>query len=135
MNAFIVELQNKPGELAKVTKAIADRAVNITGFSGSVCGNSGTAIYVTADDAATRQALDGARAKYRETEYVTVRLPDRPGTLAEATKLLADANVNIEAAFPTGMSAGNAHVAFVTDNPSKAKSALREWILEPTFSR
>jgi hypothetical protein len=37
---------------------------------------------------------------------------------------LAEAGVNIEAIFPTGMSGGEVSVAFVTDNPTKAKEAL-----------
>ncbi len=135
MNAFIVDLKNKPGELAKAAKTIADRAINVTGFGGTVCGDSGTAVFLTSDESGTRQALAGGQFKYREVEYQTVRLPDRPGTLAEATRRLADAGINIEAAIPTGMSGGNVHLAFLTDNPTKAKQALSEWILEPAYSR
>ena len=42
MNAFIVDLKNKPAELAKVTEAIAQKGIDITGFSGSTCGDNGT---------------------------------------------------------------------------------------------
>ena len=35
MNAFIVDLENKPAELAKVAEAIAEKGIDITGFSGS----------------------------------------------------------------------------------------------------
>lgn len=135
MIAFIVDLKNKPGELAKAAKTIADRAINVTGFSGSVCGDSGTAVFLTSDESGTRQALNGGQLKFHEVEYQTVRLADRPGTLYEATKRLADAGVNIQAAIPTGMSGGNVHLAFLTDNPQKAKQALSEWILEPAYSR
>ena len=51
------------------------------------------------------------------------------------TRKLASAGVNIEAAIPTGMSGGNVHIAFVTDNPSKAKEALGEFFLTPSYSR
>lgn len=135
MIGFIVDLKNKPGELAKAAKTIADRAINVTGFSGTVCGDSGTAVFLTSDESGTRQALNGGQFKYREVEYQTVRLADRPGTLYEATKRLADAGVNIQATIPTGMSGGNVHLAFLTDNPQKAKQALSEWILEPAYSR
>ena len=35
MNAFIVDLKNKPGELAKVAEAIAGQGVNIHRFHRS----------------------------------------------------------------------------------------------------
>jgi hypothetical protein len=66
---------------------------------------------------------------------VTVGLPDQPGTLAQATRKLANAGVNIEAAVPTGMSSSNVHIAFATDNPIRAKDALSEWLLVGTYSR
>jgi hypothetical protein len=43
--------------------------------------------------------------------------------------------VNIEAAIPTGMAGGTVHIAFATDNPSKAKEALGEFLLTPALSR
>ena len=135
MNAFIVDLKNKPGEVARVTEAIAQKGINITGFSGAVCGDSGSVTLVTNDETGTKRALTESGKTFREIELVTVTLADRPGTLAAAARALANAGINIEAAIPTGMSEGKAHVAFATDNPSKAKEALREWLLEPAHSR
>jgi hypothetical protein len=34
MNAFLVDLENKPGALATVAEALAAKGVNITGVSG-----------------------------------------------------------------------------------------------------
>jgi hypothetical protein len=51
------------------------------------------------------------------------------------TRKLANAGVNLVAAIPTGMSGGNVHVAFATDNPSKAKEALGEYLVTPAYSR
>ena len=53
---------------------------------------------------------------------------NRPGSLADVARRLAKAGVNIEAAFPTSMAGGNAHVAFATDDPAKAKEALGELV-------
>ena len=135
MNAFIVDLKNKPGELAKVIEAISQKGINVTGFSGAVCGDSGSVTLLTNDETGTKRALAEPAKSFREVEIVTVSLADRPGTLATAVRQLANAGINIEAAFLTGMSGGNAHLAFATDNPSKAKEALRQWLLEPAYSR
>ena len=135
MNAFIVDLKNKPGELAKVTEAIASKGIDITGFSAAVCSETGSVAFVTNDETGTRQALTDGHWKYRPIELVTASLADRPGSLAQATRRLANAGINIEAAVPTGMSGGNVHVGFVTDNPGKAKEALGEMLLVAAYSR
>ncbi len=124
MNAFIVDLKNKPGEFGKVAEAIAAKGTNITSFSGATCGDSGTVVLVTSDDAATRQALTQGQWKYRPIDLVTASLPDRPGTLAEVTKALGQAGVNIEAALPLGMAGSNVQIAFATDDPVKASAVV-----------
>jgi hypothetical protein len=135
MNAFIVDLKNKPGEFAKVAESIAEKGIDITAFSGATCGDSGSVVLLTSDEAGTRRALSDGQWKHRPVELVTVALADQPGTLAQATRRLANAGVNIEAAVPTGMSGGNVHIAFATDNPAKAKDALAEWLLVGAYSR
>jgi hypothetical protein len=135
MNAFIVDLKNQPGEFAKVAESIAEKGIDITAFSGATCGDSGSVILLTSDEAGTRRALSDGQWKHRPIELVTVALADQPGTLAQAARRLANAGVNIEAAVPTGMSGNNVHVAFATDNPTKAKEALGEWLLVGAYSR
>jgi len=135
MNAFIVDLRNKPGELAKVTEAIAAKGIDITGFSGATCADSGTVALLTNDDAGTRSALTDGHWTYRPFEVVTASLANKPGSLAQAARRLANAGINIEAAVPTEMSGGNVHVGFVTDNPTKAKEALGDLVLVAAYSR
>ena len=135
MNAFIVDLKNKPGEFAKVAEAIAGKGINISGFSGATCSDNGSVALITNDEAATRRVLADGGWKYRDLEVVSASLTDQPGTLAQVARKLANAGINIEAAIPTGMSGGNVHVGFVTDNATKAKEALREWLLVGAASR
>jgi hypothetical protein len=124
MKAFLVDLENKPGELARVTEAIAKKGINIEGVSGATCGTSGRLAIVTKDESGTRAALDAAMCTFKEMEATEVGLRHEPGTLAKAARRLADAGVNIEAIFPTGMQGNEISVAFVTEQPAKAKEAL-----------
>ncbi|HYM84824.1 MAG TPA: ACT domain-containing protein [Candidatus Dormibacteraeota bacterium] len=135
MNAFIVTLPDRPGALASVTEALAHKGINITGFSGATCGDSGTICILTNDESGTREALRDSRWKARERELVVASLADRPGSLAEAARRLADAGVNIEAAVPTGMSGGNISVAFATDQPDKARKALGTEVMTGAHQR
>lgn len=124
MNAFLVELDNKPGALATLAEAIAAKGVNITGVAGASCGDGGRVAIVTADDATTRMALQDGGHDFKEMEVTETQLRHEPGTLARAARRLAEAGVNVEAIFPTGMSGGDVSVAFVTNNPMKARDAL-----------
>jgi hypothetical protein len=128
VNAFIVDLKNKPSELAKVTEAIAQKGIDITGFSAAACGDSGTLAFATDNEAETHRALTGGAWTFRTIELVEASLVNRPGALAEVARKLAKAGVNIEAAFPTGMIGGSVHVAFVTDDQTKAKETVRELV-------
>jgi hypothetical protein len=130
MNAFVVELINKPGELAKLAEAIAHRGINITGFTGAA---SGSVCLMTNDEEGTRRALVDAYYMPIEIELVPVSLADKPGTLAGAARLLGDAGVNIEAVFATGSSVGNVRLAFATDDPAKARIVLGDVVLAGTM--
>lgn len=126
MNAFIIELEDRPGALAGVAEAIAGRGINITGVSGIASGPRGTIAAITNDEAGTRSALDGAGIMYREIGLVSASLEDRPGTLAAAARRLADAGVNIEILIPTGMDAGKITLAIGVADVEAAKRALGE---------
>jgi hypothetical protein len=128
MNAFIVELKNKPGELARVTEAIAQKGINILGFTGATCGDSGSIVLLTNDEAGTKSALQGIGTPARSVELVVATLENQPGTLAAVARRLASAGVNIEAALPTGMEGGRINVAFATDNPAKARQVIGETV-------
>lgn len=124
MNAFIVELEDKAGELARVTGAIAEKGIDIVGFAGATAGGKGAVVLLTNDEAGTRRVLQGARVTVREVETIAASLEAKPGSLAEAARKLADAGVNIEAAMPTGMIGDKVTVAFATSEPAKARAAL-----------
>jgi hypothetical protein len=125
MNGFIVDLKNEPGSLAKLTEAIAAKGINITAFSGATSGGCGAAALLTNDEEGTRRTLADAGFTTREIEVASTSIEHKPGGLAAVARKLADAGVNIEAAFVTGVTDdGNPTVAFLTDQPAKAKSIL-----------
>lgn len=124
MRAFIVELQNRPGSLAATAEAIAAAGINIEGVAGLAMGSSGAVAVITGDEAGTRRALDDASFTYRDVELVTAALDNQPGTLAAATKRLADAGVNVELLTPVGMDGGKVTVAFGVADAAAARTAL-----------
>src|SRR6478736_1450150 len=101
MHAFLVELENKAGELARITEAIAAKGIDIKGVSGSTCGSSGSLALMTDDEAKTRTVLTESRSKFREIEATEASIAQAPGSLAKVARRLADGGVNVEALMPT----------------------------------
>jgi hypothetical protein len=124
VNAFLIDLENRPGSLADTAAALGEKGININGVAGATSGGTGTIALVTNDESATRSALQGIDCKFREVALVSAALEDKPGVLADAARRLADAGVNIEALFPTGMEGSKITLAFAVDNVEAAKQAL-----------
>ena len=80
MRAFIVELQNRPGGLAALAEAIAERGINITNLAGVTCGGSGSVGLLTNDEASTKTVLDGGSFSYRQIDLISAALEDKPFT-------------------------------------------------------
>lgn len=124
MTAFIVQCQNRPGEIARISEAVAKQGINITSLGSVAWGDTGAVGLLTADERGTRDALTKSGLKYKEIETVEFAVADRPGTLAEATRKLANAGVNIEFLTPTGMSGTQVRVTAAVDNAPAARQAL-----------
>jgi hypothetical protein len=55
---------------------------------------------------------------------LTISCENRPGTLAELTKILSEANVNI-VAFNAGSAGAMGYIQLIVTNPNKAKKVLK----------
>lgn len=132
MNAFVVELKNIPGEMARVTETLAEKGINVLpcGFGAADQFLLG---FVTADDDGSRTALKDAGIPLRELPVVTVSLEDKPGTAAAANRALADAGVNIEAFFPVGCDEARYTFAVCVDDVEGARRALGDRVVEFTY--
>lgn len=124
MNAFLIDVENRPGELARVTEAIAAKGADIMAVSGTTMGDRGKVAIITDDEEATSAALRGAGCSFRMTDAAEISLRGEPGALARATRRLAEGEVNIEAIMVIGMNGNEVKVVFVTDAPAKAKTIL-----------
>jgi hypothetical protein len=124
MNAFLVDLENRPGELARVTEAIAAKGVDILAISAMAAGDRGRVAIITNDEEPAAAALRSAGCSFRMTDAAEVSLRAQPGSLAQATRRLAEGEVNIEAVMVMGMDGDDVRVAFLTDAPAKAKTIL-----------
>jgi hypothetical protein len=118
-----VILQDRPGELARLGQATGEAGVNLQGMC-AFTGEGRGIIHVLVDDAkaaAARQALEEAGMGVAdEREVLVVDIEDRPGTLGELARSLAEASVNIELAYTTF----GVKLVVATDDIDSARAAL-----------
>ncbi len=127
---YLVEAANRPGEFARVTDVIAQRGVNIEAWSLGY-GSHGAMAFLGHDEKGIKSALTAEGISYKEIPCLTIWLEDKPGTVAQITKRLATAGVNIEFFAPVEHKAdGRATVAIGVDNLDAARTALSDQLVE-----
>jgi hypothetical protein len=94
---LVIDIENVPGALAEVAAAISDAGVNI---AAATCLGSGDRaelhILVPHPGAARHSLAISHLAVSREREVVVVDVEDRPGVLADLTRLIAKAGVDLD---------------------------------------
>ncbi len=127
---FVIQLDNHPGELAHVARALAARGIDIHHVSCVGAGPLACMFVTTGDDEVTRGVLQGLGHKFIEGRPVMVEIPDGPGGLAEVSERLAEAGVNITGMLPVGRKPGLVEMTFCVDDEVKAREALGLTALE-----
>ena len=96
---FAIRLEDRPGTLGKVSRALAERGVNILALQS--CPSEGKSLVrIVVDNPTTgRTVLGNERVTFTETDIAQVKLPHRPGELARAALRLGEANININHAY------------------------------------
>jgi hypothetical protein len=94
---LVIDVENTPGALARVAAAISDAGVNI---AAATCIGGGERaelhILVKHAEAAKHSLAISHLAVSREREVVVVDVEDRPGVLADLTRRIAKAGVDLD---------------------------------------
>jgi len=122
-----IQLTNHAGDLARVAQALARRGVNIKALAGMSIGDTAMARILPDDIVVARSALEAAKIRFSESEVHLVLLENKAGILADVTHRLAEAGINLEAVYVTGIADDLVELAIVSDNPKKAKKILEEF--------
>jgi hypothetical protein len=95
-----IQLEDRPGTLGTLSKALADRGVNILALQSIPAeGKKSTVRLVTDNPTTVKTVLDNQRLKYTEAEVAQVKLANRPGELARVASQLGEGNININYAY------------------------------------
>jgi hypothetical protein len=126
MRQFVVFVEDKLGELARVTEALAQSAVNIRGLATDRVGQKPAIKVITDDEHSTRKALKRSGFEFEEMEVFVIDLIDRPGEIAKVARRAAKAGVNVDSVYLIGKKGTPAAIAIGTADQKKAKKLLEE---------
>ena len=89
---FTVQLDDRPGALARVATALAERGVNITGIVGVAEDTDGALMLTTSDPSLTREAFGSLELPYEEHDPTGGLVPERMPAVRQG---LADRGMNV----------------------------------------
>ena len=121
---FTISVDNQPGAVAGIAKALGNAKVNILSLLGTAQGTAGTIQLIVDDARRAKKALDSARISYQETPAEAYDLPNKPGALAQYLDKLAAKGVNLNSIHATAAKGGKkAVVVYTAEAAVKAATA------------
>ena len=125
MKDLAIALDNRPGALAEMGKALGNAGVSVEGGGVWLFDGKAVAHFLFADGDAARKALKSVGIPVLgERDVVVVRLKqDAPGQLGKIADRMALAGVNIEAQY----SDHNNQLILVVDDIAKANEVATAW--------
>ena len=121
---FTIAVENRPGAVAEIAKALGNAKVNILSLLGTSQGTSGTIQLVAEDARRAKKTLDEAKISYQETAAEEYELPNKAGALAQYLEKLATKGVNLNSIHATASKGGRkAVVVYTAEAEAKAVQA------------
>jgi hypothetical protein len=118
---LVIDIENTPGALAEVAAAISDAGVNIAAATCIGTGERAELHILVPHAEAARHMLGISHVGVsREREVVIINVEDRPGVLADLTRKIARAGINLELVYV----ATNNRVVFGAADVDALRTAL-----------
>jgi len=119
-----ITVQNQPGAVAAIAKALGSAKVNVLALLGTARGAAGTVQLVVEGAKRAKKVLDKAKLVYQETRVEQHELANKPGALAQHLEKLAAKGVNLSSIHGTGLKGGKKGVlGFPREAQAKASEA------------
>ena len=88
--------RNRPGELVKVTKVLAENGIQIRALTVAETADFGILRVIVDKPDKAAEVLTEKNILVGKTEILAVKMDDKPGGLNQIAEILGSANVNIE---------------------------------------
>lgn len=119
---IVIEVENKPGELAKLAAAVSDAGVNLAAATFTGTGDAAQLHILVKHAEPVRHALAITHADIHpvEREVVVVDMGENPALLGDLAREIGDAGVNIDTVYV----ATNNRVVFHSNDMAGLRKAL-----------
>jgi hypothetical protein len=119
-------LENKPGGLSSVTKALRDAGINIRALSLADTSDFGILRLIVDNVVKAKEVLNNSGFAVGKTHVVAVEVPDKPGGLYSILDLLTGKGINVEYMYAFVERSGeNAVIIFRFDSTDEAINELQ----------
>ncbi|MBN3037401.1 MAG: hypothetical protein JW834_03065 [Candidatus Diapherotrites archaeon] len=126
MREFVIEIENKPGALARVCSSLGQKKINIKAVAIDRVGSQGFVRLVTNDPELTSKTLEDGGYLFSENDVVVRGFVDEPNQLGDVATKLASQGVNIESVYLLNSKNDRTHVVFVLDDPERGARVLSQ---------
>jgi hypothetical protein len=128
MQDLTIELDDRPGALARMGEALGRAGVSVEGGGAWTVDGRGVAHFLVADGEAARQALESAGIRVLACRDVLLQrlAQDEPGQLGALTRRMAEAGVNIEVLYSDHAN----QLVLVVDDLDAGRRVSRAWTRE-----
>ena len=109
---FTVFMEDRPGTLGKVCRALADRGVNLLALQSFPIGGTSVTRIIADNPTTAKTVLNSEQLTCTEVDVIQVKLSNRPGEVARVASRLGEANININYAYCGLEPATNAPLMF-----------------------
>lgn len=121
-----VWVENSPAELKRVTQALAEAKVNITGIACRESPKLRPIHLLVSNVAKACSVLSSLGLRVTEEEVLRITVPDKPGALRDITEHFAEANIHVEYAYGVVTQGGKkADIVFAVSDLLGATRALK----------
>ena len=124
MRDFAIHMTHRPGELERITDALARSGVNLKSVAALAIDNKAMLRLIPDDVERARTAFRESNIHFEETEVISVLLENHAGELAALASKMAKAGLSLQAAYVVGLEDDLIELAIVVDNVKKAKKVL-----------
>jgi hypothetical protein len=124
-----VVVPNRPGLLAELTGILAEKNIDIEEITVETHDTGAIVRLGVESDAPAMAVLTDAGYHTVSDQVLLARIADKPGGLAEISRDLAEAEINIRSLHHVRREAGYALVAISTDDNYRARKVLGEVVV------
>ncbi|MDR0441502.1 MAG: ACT domain-containing protein [Candidatus Accumulibacter sp.] len=125
LDQISVFVENKPGALSEITASLAEAGIDLKAFTIADKAEFGVLRFLADSPTQALALLKRNGWVASKTPVISVKMANRPGSLAKILKIFADADVQVEYMYAfLAQEEGQAYVVFRVEEPESAAKLL-----------